>query len=311
MRIKKIFVSALALALAGGLAVHGAHAQTNAAANASATPFLPAHFLASLKPDQAAIDALPATIRKTKILVVGGETTLAPYLFLKDGKITGIEADFMQALEKVLDVKIKVIDTGFGSMVIGLLSQRVDVAMSDFSDTPTREQQVNFVDYTKTGQMLVVDKGNPLKIYSLADLCGHSAAGPTGSLSVQLAQQQSKTCVAEGKPKVTVMTYPTGADTYLALLSGRVDSSGIDYAIAAHQVESSDGKLELAGDLFAKGYHGAAVAKDNPQLLKALLLAFQSIYQQGAAMEILQKWGVPQMAMSAPKINASSVAAQK
>lgn len=301
MSIRTAALTLAAASLLGALSLQGARAED---AQGGPTPFLTADYLAALKPDKAAIDALPADIRGKKVLTVGGETTLAPYLFRKDGKITGIEADFMQALEKVLDVKIEVINTGFSSMVIGLLSKRIEVAMSDFSDTLEREKQVDFVDYTKTGQMLVVAKGNPLKIHTLEDLCGHVAAGPTGSLSVQLAEQQSDKCAAAGKPKVDVKKYPSGADTYLALQAGRVDTSGIDYAIAAHQVASSDGKLELAGKLFAEGFHGAALAKDNTQLRDALLKAFQSIYAQGATQKILAKWGVPQMAMEAPVVNA-------
>ncbi|MBP0616141.1 ABC transporter substrate-binding protein [Jiella mangrovi] len=303
--MKKLLLSLASASLIGVLSVSGVQVANAADTAGQGTQFLTADYLASLKPDQAAIDALPEEIRSAKTLTIGGETTLAPYLFRKDGKITGIEADFMQALEKVLDIKIKVINTGFSSMVIGLLSHRIDVAMSDFSDTVEREKQVDFVDYTKTGQMLVVAKGNPLKIHSLADLCGHVAAGPKGSLSVQLAEQQSAKCEEEGKPKVDVKTYPSGADTYLALQTGRVDTTGIDYAIAAHQVEASDGKLELAGELFAKGYHGAALPKDDGKLRDALLKAFQSIYAQGATEKILAKWNVSQMQMDAPAINAT------
>ncbi|OZI33946.1 hypothetical protein CAL29_10280 [Bordetella genomosp. 10] len=303
MFTKKLCISAAAMSLSFAcLALQGAHAADAPAGGG--TEFLATDFLSTLKPDQDAIDALPPDIKSRKTLTIGGETTLAPYLFRQDGKITGIEADFMQALEKVLDVKINVINTGFSSMIIGLLSKRVDVAMSDFSDTVEREQQVDFVDYTKTGQMLIVAKGNPLNIHSVADLCGHVAAGPTGSLSVQLADQQSTKCVADGKKPVDVKRYPSGADTYLALENGRVDASGIDYAIAAHQAKASNGKLELAGELFALGYHGAALPKDNPQLRDALLKAFQSIYKQGAAEKILAKWDVSQMIMDAPAINA-------
>ncbi|TCT06333.1 ABC transporter substrate-binding protein [Paralcaligenes ureilyticus] len=310
MLTKKLFTSVATVSLSlGCLAFQSVYAADAPANGAQTTEFLTTDFLSTLKPDQGAIKALPEKIRNKKVLTIGGETTLAPYLFRQDGKITGIEADFMQALEKVLDVKINVINTGFSSMIIGLLSGRVDVAMSDFSDTVAREEQVDFVDYTKTGQMLVVAKGNPLKIHSLADLCGHIAAGPTGSLSVQLAEQQSATCLTEGKKAVDVKKYPSGADTYLALGNGRVDTSGIDYAIAAHQVKASNGKLELAGELFAKGFHGAALPKDNPQLRDALLKAFQSIYEQGAAEKILAKWGVSQMLMTGPGINAT--AAQK
>ena len=303
---KKLCISAaVAMSLSlGSLVFQGAYAQGVLTAGDGTTAFLEADFLSSLKPDQKAINALPDEIKSKKILTVGGETTLAPYLYLENGKLTGIESDFMQALEKVLNIKINVINTGFSSMVIGLLSKRIDVAMSDFSDTLEREKQVDFVDYSKSGQILLVKNGNPLKINAIADLCGHIAAGPTGSLSVQVAEQQSVQCVANGKPAVDVKKYPNGTDTNLALTNGRVDVTGIDYAIAAYQVKVSNGKLQLTGELFAKGYHGAALPKDNTRLRDALKLAFDSIYEQGAAKKILAKWGVTQMLLEAPKINA-------
>lgn len=253
--------------------------------------------------NQAAVAALPADIKEKGVLTIGGETTLPPYLYRDNDGITGIEADFMQALGQALGLRVKVINTDFGSMVIGLTSGRVDVAMSDFSDTPEREKQVTFVDYTKTGQQLIVAKGNPKNVHSVADLCGTTAGGPVGSLSLAIAQKQSDACTKAGKPAVNVQGYPSANASELALRTGRIDTMGIDYAIAANIVKSSGGKSELTGDLFEAGMHGAAVKTGNAQLAKALQLAFEGISKQGIDRQIVDFYGVSQMRIDTPVVN--------
>jgi len=292
-------LSAISLACAFSLGwVGSAHADTNT------DGFVVNPKISKATLDPQAVAALPADIKAKGVLTIGGETTLPPYLYRDNGGITGIEADFMQALGQALGLRIQLVNTDFGSMVIGLTSGRLDVAMSDFSDTADREKQVTFVDYTKTGQQLVVAKGNPKNIHSVADLCGATAGGPVGSLSLAIAKQQSDVCTKAGKPAVTVQGYPTASATDLALRTGRIDTMGIDYAIAADVVKTSGDKAQLTGDLFESGYHGAAVKTSNTQLAKALQLAFQSISKQGIDKQIVDFYGVSQMRIDSPMINA-------
>lgn len=292
-------ISAISLACAASLGLIGsAHAEN------SADGFVINSKISKAAVNPAAVAALPSDIKEKGILTIGGETTLPPYLYREDGGITGIEADFMQALGQALGVHIKVINTDFGSMVIGLTSGRLDVAMSDFSDTPEREKQVTFVDYTKTGQQLIVAKGNPKNIHSVADLCGTTAGGPVGSLSLAIAQRQSDACTKAGKPAVSVQGYPSASASDLALRTGRIDTMGIDYAIAANIVKTSGGKAELTGDLFESGLHGAAVSTSNAQLAKALQLAFEGISRQGIDKQIVNFYGVSQMRIDSPMVNA-------
>jgi len=292
-------ISALSLVCAASLGLPGsAHAENNA------DGFVINSKISKAALNPAAVAALPGDIKEKGVLTIGGETTLPPYLYRENGGITGIEADFMQALGQALGLHIKVINTDFGSMVIGLTSGRIDVAMSDFSDTPEREKQVTFVDYTKTGQQLIVAKGNPKKIHSVTDLCGTIAGGPVGSLSLQIAQRQSDACTSAGKPAVTVQGYPSASASDLALRTGRIDVMGIDYAIAANIVKTSGDKAELTGDLFESGLHGAAVKTSNAQLAKALQLAFEGISKQGIDKQIVDFYGVSQMRIDSPAVNA-------
>src|SRR5262249_16717068 len=111
-----------------------------------------------LKVDTAARNLLPPETRKSNVVKEGGPTDLAPYPSVNGKNLVGVEADFMTALGRTLGVKFEVTNTKFAAMVPGLQSRRIDVAMADFSDTPERQKQVTFVDYTRAGQILVVPK---------------------------------------------------------------------------------------------------------------------------------------------------------
>lgn len=272
----------------------------------SAAPVAGLDIVDSVTVNNKARELLPADIKDSGVLKVGGETSLPPYLFLESGKLTGIEADLMSALGKALGLKVDVTNTKFAAMVTGLVSRRFDVAMSDFSDTLERQKQVTFVDYTRAGQILVVAKGNPKGIHTLADLCGKSAAGPSGSLSVALAQEQSKKCTDEGKPAVDVQQYPTGAETQLALQNGRTDAMAIDYAIGSYNAQQVPDKIELVGEPFALGYHGAAVRRNDKDLQTALEAGLNGLIEKGVYTKILNKWKVPQMAMEKVLINGTT-----
>jgi polar amino acid transport system substrate-binding protein len=260
----------------------------------------------NLAVDASARGFLPDSTRSSGVLRIGGEADTSPYLQTDGARITGVEADFMVALGKVLSLKVELVNTKFASLVTALASGRVDVAMSDFSDTTEREQQVTFVDYTKSGQIFVVPNGNPKGITALDSLCGHTAGGPTGSLSVQLAQEQSAKCTAGGKKAVTVQTYPDAASAELALQNHRVDVLGIDYGVAVNLAKKSNGQLEVAGSLFGQGLHGAAVVKGNSGLQKALAAAFTTLIADGTYAQILHQWNLPNMALAEVVVNGAA-----
>lgn len=308
MQKSKLIVPCIALALfvsACSPSTGGPATGAQTADGGSSVQVENADLTSSVEVNEAARKLLPASVRDSGVLKVGGETSLPPYLFLKDGKLTGIEANIMDALGKSLGLKVEVTNTKFAAMVTGLASQRFDVAMSDFSDTVERQKQVTFVDYTQSGQILVVTAGNPKGIKSLDDLCGKSAAGPSGSLSVELAKQQSDKCVAEGKPEIDVKQYPTAAETQLALQNGRTDAMAIDYAIGTYNVQQVPDKIELTGETFALGLHGAAVRPADKDLQAALEAGLNGLISSGVYQEILDQWEVPQMAMDKVLINGT------
>jgi polar amino acid transport system substrate-binding protein len=262
--------------------------------------------VASVKINEDARKLLPEKIRASGVLNVGAATGISPYLYLQDDKIIGLEADLLAALGKTLGLNLEVTNTKYPALIPGLISKRIDVALSAFSDTLERQKQVTFVDYTRAGQILMVAKGNPKKIQSMADLCGKSAAGPISGPAVALAQEQSSKCVSEGKPPVDVQQYPSPADALLALQSGRTDSFANDYVSARDSMKVFPEKIETVGKPFALGLHGAAVLPNEKELQAALEAGYNALIKSGIYGKILEKWNVPDIAMDKVLINGST-----
>lgn len=307
--MRKHFMAGLGLAVASMLAVSGCSSTSTAtpgsteSGGAASSTLIASDAVGDIQVNSKARDLLPAAIKDSGVLKVGGETSQPPYLFTDGANVKGLEADFIVAVSKTLGLKPEITNTKFASLVTGLTSRRFDVAMANFSDTKARQEQIDFVDYAKSQQTFVVKKGNPSNVTSMEELCGHKVAGATGAKSVNLANDQSKACQAAGKPAVSVEAFPTVADAQLALTNGRVDALPIEYALARAQVQASNGDLELVDTFYGPGLNGAGIRKGDSELQAALVEALQSLMDNGTYKKVLDKWELPAMAIEKPVVN--------
>ena len=67
------------------------------------------------------------------------------------------------------------------------------------NDTPDRRKQVDFVDYLKVGQSIMVKKGNPDKISTLESLSGHTVSVESGTTNRDFLAATSKKLVEAGQ----------------------------------------------------------------------------------------------------------------
>jgi polar amino acid transport system substrate-binding protein len=250
-------------------------------------------------------DMLPESVQQSGTLTIGGSTAVAPYLYKDGATVVGFEKELMDALGSALGVRIEFVDTGFPALVPGLQSRKLDVAMGDFTDTPERQQAVDFIDYTTSYQILLVQRGNPKGLRSVDDLCGATVASAVGSLSDKLAVEQDTRCTDTGRPGVTVLRLEDAANTTLQVQTARADAVIIDYVIGRHIAENSE-HSEVAGEPFYEQFHGAAVRKGNDELRDALVAAFTEIIRNGSYGKILEKWEMQRLAMPAPIVNAAA-----
>ncbi|MDQ0598985.1 polar amino acid transport system substrate-binding protein [Streptomyces canus] len=261
-------------------------------------------------------DKLPANIQKAGVIKVGTNAEYAPMEYQDGGKIVGVDPDIAAALGKQLGVEFKFTSGSFDGLITSLNSGRYDVAMSSITDTKARQEGlddkgkklgpgVDFVDYFTAGTAVYVQKGNPKKINSIADLCGQTAAVQRGTTYEQALQKQSKGCTDDGKKKITIESFENDTEAQTRVKSGGAVAGVNDYPVAIDMARKADGgnAFEVVGEQVDAGPFGIAVNKDNKELSAALEEAVNAIIEDGTYKTILEKWGAESGAIDKAAVN--------
>ncbi|MGW4286700.1 ABC transporter substrate-binding protein [Streptomyces sp. NPDC004673] len=259
---------------------------------------------------------LPADIRDKGEIHVGSDIHYAPVEF-KDssGKVVGIDPDIATALGDQLGVKFTFDEGTFDGLLTGLRSGRFQMAMSAMTDNKNRQEGVDpdtgkkagegvdFVDYLTAGVSIYTRKGDTNGITGWSDLCGKKLAVQRGTVSEDLAKQETKKCPA-GK-KISIEPFDDDQQSQTRLRSGGVDAASSDFPVAAYAVKTSGGgkDFEVVGDQVEAAPYGIAVAKKDTQLRDALKGALDAIIKNGEYAKILKKWGVQDGAVKEAVIN--------
>ena len=250
---------------------------------------------------------LPAPIASKGTLTVASDATYSPMEFIApDGRtLQGMDVDLAKALGAVMGLKTRVVNSSFDAIIPGLQGGRFDVAMSAMTDSKEREKAVNFVTYFSSGTSFFTKAQGGPEIATLADLCGEKVAVQKGTTQAADATAQDKKCKTGGKPGVTVLVLPDQGAANLALSSGRATVSMADSPVAAYQVKQSKGQFELSGESYGTAPYGVAIPKDSG-LEEAVLAGVKEIMENGAYMDILEKWGLQDGAIDDPVINGAT-----
>jgi len=287
-----VALSLLALAGCGSGYSSGGGGSSSSAAQGSAAPLF---------------DQLPEKYQESKKIVVGSDIAYAPMEYYDtDGTtVLGLDKDLTDALSEQLGVSFEWNNATFDGLITQLKSDRIDVAISGMSDTPERQKEVDFVDYYQAGAMLLVQKGNPEGLKSMADLCGQTVAVQRGTTQEGYAQEQSKTCESDGKQPIKLLSFDRETEAMLQVKSGRAVSGMQDYPVAAYNARTSGGgnDFEVVGEQIQAGPLGIAVSKDNTELRDALQKALQAVIDDGTYEKLLKKYDVPLGAVDEATVN--------
>ncbi len=261
------------------------------AAPASAAPST----ATSAAPSAAALVA-PDRIKAAGKLVWCVDVSYPPEEFYAaDGSTAqGSDVDIAAAIAKAWGVTNEIDNTGFDGIIPALLAKKCDLVISGMNDTPKRAEQVDFVDYLKVGQGLLVPKGNPKNIHTLDDLSGKSVAVQLGTTNADALAAANTALVAAGKAKIDIQTYQADTDGFQQLALGRVDAFSTDSPVVAYYNSKPEnaGKFEVGGTPIDPAAIGIAMRKDDTGMKAALQAAIDSFYADGTLKSIVDKWGM-------------------
>ncbi len=257
----------------------------------------------------AVVKLVPSSIKSKGTITVAADASYAPNEFIGSNghTVVGMDADLSNALAAVMGLKANVVNATFDTIIPGLAAGKYDMGASSFTDTKAREKVVNFVDYFSAGTSFFTKSSGGTSVTGLADLCGKTVSVESGTTEESDAQGQSKKCTSAGKPKVTVLVFPTQTAANLALSSGRAQISMADSPVAAYQVKQSHGTFKLVGQTYGTAPYGLALPKTSG-MAPAVLAALKVLEKNGTYMSILTKWGIQSGALPASemKINGAT-----
>ncbi len=240
--------------------------------------------------------AVPAAITAAGKLVWCVDVSYPPEESYKaDGTTAeGSDIDIANEIGKRFGVTTQIDNTGFSGIIPALQAKKCDLIISGMNDTADRQKQVDFVDYLKVGQGLLVKAGNPKGIKTLDDLSGKAVAVQLGTTNKDAIDATNKKLVAAGKPKIDIQTFEQDTDAFQQLALGRVDAYSGDSPVCAYYAAKPDnaGKFEVGGTPIDPIPIGIAVRKEDSDLKTAVQAAMDAMYADGTLKSIVDKWGM-------------------
>ena len=234
----------------------------------------------------------PPAIKSAGQITFCTDATYPPEESIPTGstKPIGSDIDIASAVAAQMGVKANFKNTTFDSIIAALKAKKCDAVISGMNDTPDRRKQVDFVDYLKVGQSIMVKAGNPEHITSLASLSGKTVSVESGTTNRDFLAAQSAKLVKAGKKAISIKTFPKDTDAASALKAGRTDAYFGDSPVAAYYV-SKDKAFAIGGSPIAPLNIGIAIRKGDP-LRAATQKAIAALYANGSMKKIVAKWGM-------------------
>jgi polar amino acid transport system substrate-binding protein len=230
-------------------------------------------------------------IKEKGVLVVGSSND-APFAYIdKDSKqFTGIDAEIITEIAKRLNIpKVEMKEVKFENLLVELNNRNIDIVADAMYIKPERQQKANFTHvWYKEGEGLIVRKDSTIK--GLDDLKDKVVGGQKGTAFLELAQKLQK----EGKIK-EVKVFGSQAELLLAVNTQKIDACITDSAMAGYSITKDSAlNLKLVSPYAAQydGKIGAAIRKEDNDLLEAVNKQLDKLKEEGFVLNILKKYGL-------------------
>ena len=240
--------------------------------------------------------AAPERIKAAGTLIVCSDVSYPPEEFYAaDGSTAqGSDVDIADEIAKRWGVAVEVDNTPFDGIIAALKAKKCDMILSGMNSTDERKKEVDFVDYLKVGQGLLVPAGNPKNIRTLDDLSGKAVAVQLGTSNKDVLDAKDAELKAAGKPGIDVVGFEKDTDAFQQLALGRVDVFSTDSPVVAYynSLPETAGKFEVGGTPIDPIAIGVALRKDDTGMKDAVQAVIDAMYADGTLKAIVDKWGM-------------------
>ncbi|MEU9385471.1 transporter substrate-binding domain-containing protein [Streptomyces sp. NPDC048279] len=258
---------------------------------------------------------LPAAVRKSGKLVIGegalpaGFPPLA-YVGGDQKTLTGSEPDLGRLVAAVFGLTPEVKNFTWENMFVGIDSGKVDVALSNITDTEERKRKYEFASYRQDDLAFTVPKKSTWNFAgNYQNLAGKTVSVSAGTNQEKILLEWKAKLAKEGK-NLTVKYYQDSNSVYLALAGGKIDAYlGPNPGIAYHnrQTANTPDATRTAGTYSGAGagLQGliAATAKKDSGLAEPLADAINYLIDNGQYAQWLKAYNLSDEAVAKSEVN--------
>jgi ABC-type amino acid transport substrate-binding protein len=221
----------------------------------------------------------------------------APYTSLVGGRLTGLDADILNAAAQKLNLQVVPFETDFPGMLASVQARRVDITIGGVAWTAARQKQGLFTDppYYSPPAM-AVRQGESFT--SVGELQGRPLGTVEGYVWVDSIKQI---------PGANLHVYPDAASVFSDLSSGRIDGAFLDplLIIAAQRAAANsaigttyltpptaaDVAAHPAYSYFQPYMTGFYLPAQETKLQAALNQQIDAMYKDGSLAALIMKYG--------------------
>ena len=258
---------------------------------------------------------LPASVVRSGELTIGlgllpsGSAPLG-YTGSDQKTLTGSEPDLGRLVAAVFGLKPVLANATWDNLFVGIDSGKNDVGFSNITDTEQRKTKYDFASYRQDNVGFEVLKSSTWNFDGTAEsLAGKTVAVAAGTNQEKILEKWQSQLKAEGK-SLTIKYYPDINSTYLALSSGKIDTSfepNPELAYHITQTAKSANPTRSAGKFSGAGasLQGliAATTKKGDGLAKPLADAINYLIKNGDYAKWLAAWNLSNEAVSSSLVN--------
>ncbi len=226
------------------------------------------------------------TIKSRDKIIIGIKDDSKPFGFIKDGKITGFDADIAQNISRKIfnseENHIEFVPLKPSERIIALNTGKVDIVIATLSINERRKDIIDFsIPYYIAGQALMVPKNS--KLSSIEQLNNKAVAiilGTTGEKTVRLLA-----------PNATVIGAMSYKDAFSYLKNGEVDAILADDSLLYGLVMDNRG-YKILPSRYTEEYYaiGLRQGEENITLKKQINAIIKGMQQNGKLNRIREKW---------------------
>lgn len=240
-------------------------------------------------------------IREAGVLVVATDAEYPPNEYKDaDGNPTGWAVELTEAVVEEMGLEIEWQIMGFDAILPRIEEGVVNLGSSSFTDNQERQAVVDFVDYLDAGSQWAAPAGSDV---DPDNACGLTVGVQTGTVQVDELRDRSAKCEEEGKDPIDIFEKEGQGEVNTAVVQGQADAFTADLPVAVDAVASTDGELELVGEMFDAAPYGFAVQKESG-VAEAVQEALQALMDDGTYLDILTRAGFENGALTEATINA-------